>query len=79
MATIARSEGFGSLWRGLSPTLALTLPQTAIYFIMYENLKDGIISELIPGSYAPALSGIIARSTWCDLRVREYSLHCSHL
>lgn len=62
MVSISKQEGIISLWRGLSPTLLLTIPQTAIYFVTYEKLKDGIVRELVSESYAPAISGIIARS-----------------
>lgn len=61
MIAISQKEGLSSLWRGLLPTLVLTLPQTAIYFIMYENLKPGLVTRL-SDTYSPAISGIIARS-----------------
>ncbi|XP_023034727.1 solute carrier family 25 member 40 isoform X1 [Drosophila willistoni] len=36
---ISRSEGIGSLWSGLSPTLISALPSTIIYFVAYEQFK----------------------------------------
>ncbi|XP_034489826.1 solute carrier family 25 member 40 [Drosophila innubila] len=40
---ISRSEGIGSLWSGLSPTLISALPSTIIYFVAYEQLKARFI------------------------------------
>lgn len=37
---ISRTEGFTSLWSGLSPTLVLAVPATVIYFTTYETLKQ---------------------------------------
>ena len=42
---ISRTEGISSLWSGLSPTLVLAVPTTAIYFTMYEQLKVCIDSQ----------------------------------
>jgi len=39
---ISRTEGISSLWSGLPPTLALTVPATVIYFTMYGQLKVSI-------------------------------------
>ncbi|CAB3226629.1 unnamed protein product [Arctia plantaginis] len=36
---IAKIEGVGALWSGLSPTLVLALPCTVIYFVSYEQLR----------------------------------------
>lgn len=75
---IARYEGASSLWRGLSPTLAMSIPATVIYFVGYDYLKD-VLSEqaaaLSPGfvsgqtfiydyreSLAPLVAGGFARS-----------------
>ncbi|KAI9217556.1 mitochondrial carrier domain-containing protein [Blastocladiella britannica] len=65
MAKIARAEGIASLWRGLTPTLAMALPANVIYFVGYESLKDGLVSVLpssSPDTIAPLLSGAFARS-----------------
>ncbi|EDV46719.1 solute carrier family 25 member 40 isoform X2 [Drosophila erecta] len=36
---ISRTEGIGTLWSGLSPTLISALPSTIIYFVAYEQFK----------------------------------------
>ncbi|KAG0303426.1 hypothetical protein BGZ98_006665 [Dissophora globulifera] len=36
---IVRYEGATSLWRGLSPTVAMSIPATVIYFVGYDYLK----------------------------------------
>ncbi|KAF9433050.1 hypothetical protein BGZ76_009948 [Entomortierella beljakovae] len=41
---IVRYEGASSLWRGLSPTLVMSIPATVIYFVGYDYLKD-VLSE----------------------------------
>jgi solute carrier family 25 protein 39/40 len=61
MLRIIRDEGPASMWRGLSPTLLIAVPQTVFYFVAYERLRDGYIKELA-GSYSPAISGALARS-----------------
>lgn len=46
---IVRHEGVSSLWRGLSPTVAMSIPATVIYFVGYDYLKD-VLSERMNGS-----------------------------
>jgi len=36
---LIRHEGMGSLWRGLSPQLLLSIPSTVVYFWAYDKLK----------------------------------------
>ena len=36
---IIRNEGVFQLWSGLSPTLAMAIPATVIYFTTYDYLK----------------------------------------
>jgi len=36
---IIRAEGVGRLWKGLTPTLVQMVPQTVIYFTVYDRLK----------------------------------------
>ncbi|KAF9344427.1 hypothetical protein BGX26_004387, partial [Mortierella sp. AD094] len=43
---IVRYEGATSLWRGLSPTVAMSIPATVIYFVGYDYLKD-VLSEKV--------------------------------
>lgn len=60
---IARNEGFTTLWRGLSPTLVMTVPANIIYFTGYEWLrynKQSPVSRLSDNS-APLASGMTAR------------------
>lgn len=39
LVKIGRTEGLGSLWSGLSPTLALAVPTTVIYLSTYEAMR----------------------------------------
>lgn len=60
---IARNEGFTTLWRGLSPTLVMTIPANIIYFTGYDWMRynpNSPFSKLSP-DYAPLASGSIAR------------------
>ena len=36
---IARKEGFGALYNGLTPTIVRTIPATAVLFLTYEYTK----------------------------------------
>jgi solute carrier family 25 protein 39/40 len=49
---ITRTEGLPSLWSGLSPTLALAVPATVIYFTMFEQLRAGL-DAVRPGAGGP--------------------------
>ncbi|KAJ6784251.1 hypothetical protein PWT90_09578 [Aphanocladium album] len=60
---IARNEGVTTLWRGLSPTLVMSIPANIIYFTGYDFLRynpGSPLSNLSP-DYAPLLAGSIAR------------------
>ncbi|KAJ4165192.1 hypothetical protein LMH87_006834 [Akanthomyces muscarius] len=60
---IARNEGVTTLWRGLSPTLVMTIPANIIYFTGYDYLRynpNSPLSNLSP-DYAPLAAGSIAR------------------
>jgi len=37
---IIRSEGFGSLYAPLPPTLLMAVPQNVVYFVTYEGVRD---------------------------------------
>ncbi|KAG0031239.1 hypothetical protein BGZ81_001590 [Podila clonocystis] len=50
---IVRHEGASSLWRGLSPTVAMSIPATVIYFVGYDYLKD-VLAQRINGSSSRA-------------------------
>lgn len=61
---IARHEGPTSLWRGLSPTLLMSIPANVIYFTGYDSLRSNPHSPVhnyIPDTYAPLIAGSIAR------------------
>ena len=63
---IARNEGLPSLWRGLSPTLVMSVPANVIYFTGYDTLRTHPASPIrryIPENYAPLIAGSIARVT----------------
>ena len=60
---IAKLEGIGSWWAGLSPTLIMAVPATVIYFTMYDQLK--VLFGFRPGEtniVAPLLGGSISRT-----------------
>ena len=61
---IARNEGLTTLWRGLSPTLLMSVPANVIYFAGYDWLRSSPASPL-PGrvgdAYAPLIAGSAAR------------------
>ncbi len=61
---IARNEGLSSLWRGLSPTLVMSIPANVIYFTGYDWLRTNQRSPIngyINDTYAPLIAGSIAR------------------
>lgn len=61
---IARHEGIRSLWRGLSPTLVMSIPGNVIYFTGYDTLRSNPgspIKTYIPDAYAPLIAGSMAR------------------
>lgn len=63
---IAKNEGPTTLWRGLSPTLAMAVPGNVIYFAGYDWLRTSPYSPLtthlpINEAYAPLVAGSVAR------------------
>ncbi|KAI9760820.1 MAG: hypothetical protein M4579_001450 [Chaenotheca gracillima] len=62
---IARHEGLSSLWRGLSPTLAMSIPGNVIYFTGYDWLRYDRRSPLTKyvssDVYTPLVAGSVAR------------------
>lgn len=61
---IARNEGITTLWRGLSPTLVMTIPANIIYFTGYDWLrfnKRSPINQHLSDNYAPLVAGMGAR------------------
>lgn len=60
--SIGRNEGVRMLYRGLVPTMAMSLPSTVIYFLGYESLRKRIGSHIGHDNlFAPLLSGSLAR------------------
>lgn len=61
---IARNEGVRTLWRGLSPTLVMTIPANIIYFTGYDWLRfnrASPINAIFSDNYAPLIAGSTAR------------------
>lgn len=61
---IAQNEGLKTLWRGMSPTLAMAVPANVIYFAGYDWLRTAQQSpfrKLVPDSYIPLVAGATAR------------------
>lgn len=46
LTRLARTQGLGSLWRGLGPTLLRDAPFSAIYWSVYETFKNPVRSPL---------------------------------
>ncbi|KAK3718646.1 Carrier protein, mitochondrial [Vermiconidia calcicola] len=64
MRKIARNEGARTLWRGLSPTLAMAVPANVIYFAGYDWLRSSPRSPMsgwVSDAYAPLAAGSAAR------------------
>lgn len=62
---IARNEGTSSLWRGLSPTLVMSIPANVIYFTGYDSLRynpHSPVNTHISDAYAPLVAGSMART-----------------
>ncbi|TPX35857.1 hypothetical protein SmJEL517_g01731 [Synchytrium microbalum] len=62
---IVRHEGIPQLWRGLSPTLVMSVPSTVIYYVGYENVRDYLIPSFRRRGmedYAPLFAGATART-----------------
>jgi solute carrier family 25, member 39/40 len=63
LVSVARVEGIPALWSGLSISLAMTLPTTALYFTCYDEIKYAIEStspSLAP--FSPLMAGSSARA-----------------
>ncbi|KAI1003457.1 hypothetical protein K3495_g4748 [Podosphaera aphanis] len=61
---IARHEGITTLWRGLSPTLVMSVPANIIYFTGYEWLRFDSLSPLnrfLSDNWSPLVAGSTAR------------------
>ncbi|RGB36051.1 mitochondrial carrier domain-containing protein [Rhizophagus diaphanus] len=65
MVKIVRHEGITSLWRGLSPTLVMSIPVTVIYFVGYDYLRDSLWANWkgkYSETYSPLIAGASART-----------------
>ncbi|KAH9826911.1 putative mitochondrial carrier TC2A29 family protein [Teratosphaeria destructans] len=61
---IARNEGIWTLWRGLTPTLAMAIPGNVIYFAGYDWLRSSPRSPMVgrvTDEYQPLVGGSVAR------------------
>ncbi|RPA76834.1 mitochondrial carrier [Ascobolus immersus RN42] len=64
LVKIARYEGVSSLWRGLTPTLAMSIPANVIYFTGYDSLRtnpNSPFSSPDAGPMSPLMAGGMAR------------------
>ncbi|EDO43626.1 predicted protein [Nematostella vectensis] len=60
---IPRYEGLSSLWRGLPPTMVMAVPNTVIYFTLYDQLKISYgFKNNETNLWSPMLAGITART-----------------
>ncbi|KAK9381270.1 mitochondrial carrier domain-containing protein [Kockiozyma suomiensis] len=57
---IVKNEGASALWRGLSPTLGMSIPSNVIYFVGYDHLRHSIPIE--NDTLAPLVAGAFART-----------------
>eukprot|EP00906_Rhabdomonas_costata_P000560 RCo000717 len=48
---LATREGLPALWRGLGPSLALSLPTTVFYYSAYDSLRP-VLAQTLPGGLA---------------------------
>ncbi|KAI8939732.1 hypothetical protein NX059_003478 [Plenodomus lindquistii] len=61
---ISQNEGLRTLWRGLSPTLVMSVPANVIYFAGYDWLRTAPASPLrqrVSDAYVPLVAGATAR------------------
>ncbi|PLW13689.1 hypothetical protein PCANC_15590 [Puccinia coronata f. sp. avenae] len=72
---IVRLEGITSLWRGIAPTLMISIPAQAIYMLGYDSLRSAFF-DLVPATsrdapasasspavqLIPLVSGVLSRS-----------------
>ncbi|XP_004451616.1 mitochondrial glutathione transporter SLC25A39 isoform X2 [Dasypus novemcinctus] len=59
---IVRHEGTRTLWSGLPATLVMTVPATAAYFTVYDQLRAFLCSRALTSDlYAPMVAGALAR------------------
>ncbi|KAB1219559.1 Mitochondrial carrier protein MTM1 [Morella rubra] len=67
---VIRQEGFATLWRGTTASLALAVPTVGIYLPCYDvlrNVMEDFTAQRAPNltPYVPLVAGSIARSLAC--------------
>lgn len=63
LVKIPRYEGLSALWKGLPPTLVMAVPNTMIYFTLYDQLK--VKYGFVEGQqnvWSPMFAGVTART-----------------
>ena len=63
-----KNEGFSGMWRGLLPTLAMTMPFTAIQFRVY-GLVLQLLTDVFPKS---EYIFIIYKNNFCNSKLIFY-------
>lgn len=58
---IARSEGIPGLYRGLTPSLAMAVPSTVLYYSLYDSLRDTLHTLGAGPFLAPLVGGSCSR------------------
>jgi solute carrier family 25 protein 39/40 len=48
LAKIVRNEGVGTLWRGVGPSLAISVPSQATYMVGYDYLRRVMLAHPLP-------------------------------
>eukprot|EP01147_Barroeca_monosierra_P006130 gene6130-9187_t len=54
---IGQYEGISSLWRGMTPTLIMSVPGTVVYFSLYDQIRPFAGN----GAASPAVCGAVSR------------------
>ena len=62
LLSLLRNEGPASLFRGMSPTLAMFVSTNALYFPLYEQFFAQLSTYQLPETTAPLVAGAVARS-----------------
>jgi len=65
MSNVVRAEGVGSLWSGMTTTLAMAVPSNMLYFTAYDELK-GVLTAAAPvgslaATFTPLVAGVAGR------------------
>ncbi|KAI9599108.1 mitochondrial carrier domain-containing protein [Syncephalis fuscata] len=61
--TIMRHEGATTLWRGLVPTLAMSLPATIMYYVGYDQLRELLSNKYQNSSQIQYVIPLVAGGT----------------